>query len=101
MTTTSDSTAELSYAPRRQVDFASPGLLWSIAIVALACAALGRVVMNDFVAWDDPMWIYQNGNITAVAGESFANFWTEPFFGLYVPMTWSVWALASFIGHDV
>src|SRR5436190_419583 len=57
--TTSDSTAELSYAPRQQVDFASPALLWSFHLMNLIahCAAavmvfmiVRRIVKNDLAA---------------------------------------------------
>ncbi len=60
----------------------------------------------DFVSFDDGLHIYQNPKLNPPSWSGVKEFWTRPYQGLYVPITYTVWSLeAAFakrkpIGHQ-
>jgi len=62
-----------------------------ILIIATALA-LGGVVGNDFSLWDDPGTVWNNPDLNPPTWSGVLRYWREPAHGLYIPVTYSVWA---------
>src|SRR5580765_6278950 len=63
-----------------------------LLILAATLATFAPVIRNDFVLWDDPETISQNPRVAAPSLEGVAYYWNHGAAGLYVPLTYSVWA---------
>lgn len=79
---------------------------WSTAAASIALwAAVGLVygpsVGFEFVTWDDPANIFENPLFNPLNGEQFARIWTKPYFGLFAPVSYTVWAAVAVVGRTV
>jgi hypothetical protein len=63
-----------------------------LLILAATLATFAPVIRNDFVLWDDPETISQNPRIATPSVEGVAYYWNHSAAGLYVPLTYSLWA---------
>jgi protein O-mannosyl-transferase len=45
----------------------------------------------QFVSWDDPDLVTENPGLVNPTTESLQAFWKEPYFGLYTPLSYSLW----------
>jgi Tfp pilus assembly protein PilF len=54
---------------------------------------------NEFVSTDDPTNIYHNPLVLAFTPEHLRQFWTAPFYGLYTPVTYTVWGALATVGR--
>jgi hypothetical protein len=72
----------------------SPPRLWPfhVMIVAIVLAALYPLCVANFSWWDDQMTIHQNPLINSPTLSSLGFYWTTFKDGLYVPITFTVWA---------
>jgi hypothetical protein len=61
-------------------------LLLAVAVVTVYHRALG----HQFLNWDDTAQIHQNPHL-----QHPGMFWTRPFQGIYMPLTYSAWSLLS------
>jgi protein O-mannosyl-transferase len=69
---------------------------WFIAaLVAIVFLLFGRLATYDFSLWDDQATIHQNPLLNPPTRETFRYYWTTSDQGLYVPVTWTVWALLA------
>src|SRR5688500_7290494 len=66
----------------------------TIVIIA-TLLAFWPVVTFDFTNWDDYETVARNRYMNPVTPRSFVHFWTRPSMELYVPVTYSVWALTA------
>ena len=66
-----------------------------IALVALTCAAMGRVVRNDFLNWDDRQMLVENPLVGHLTGHNLAAIWRGPILKLYTPLAFTVWAVVA------
>jgi Flp pilus assembly protein TadD len=66
-----------------------------IVIILAGAATLGRVAKFDFTSWDDYETVAHNPQLRPPTARSIASFWTEPQMDLYVPLTYTVWAIAA------
>lgn len=64
-------------------------------VIAVAVAAHGLILRNEFVNWDDPHTISGNFRITPATLAGLAACWREPQGHLWVPITYSVWWVVS------
>ncbi len=72
----------------------------SVAIIALACVAVfGRSVGFDFVAYDDQIHVYNNPYLTPPTWANVAYIWRVPYEHLYIPLSYSVFALLCAIAR--
>lgn len=73
--------------------------LWLVILVVLA--AFLPVLSNDFIEFDDNLWLVRNSLIQPPTFASFLALWHTPFLGLYVPVPMAVWhTLAHFARAD-
>jgi protein O-mannosyl-transferase len=66
------------------------------ALIVLTLIAMGPVLRNEFVAWDDYNTIATNPRMNPPTLENVAHYWRNAHMLLYVPVTYTAWsALAS------
>jgi len=73
-----------------------------VAILFLIFAVLGsfhRAIYCDFLSYDDNIHIVRNPWLNPPTWESLGRFWSGPYWGEYVPLTYSLWALESHVAE--
>ncbi|MDI6827722.1 MAG: hypothetical protein QME62_04470, partial [Armatimonadota bacterium] len=84
----------------RKTKKTSPGGFPIWLLVALVTLAIfSPVVGYKFVTWDDNVNIYDNPKFNPVTFSNILDFWKKPFEHLYIPLTYTVWALQAFVAH--
>ncbi len=75
--------------------------LWPVRllIAAIVIATLCRLCASNFSWWDDQMTIHQNSMIANPTFASVSFFWKQMTQGLYVPVTFTVWAAIAKIAY--
>jgi protein O-mannosyl-transferase len=74
-------------------------LLIALALLALTGLALGRVRGNEFVDWDDTLFISTNAHFNPPTYAGLGWYWTHPHRDLYIPVTDTLWwSLAALTG---
>lgn len=68
-----------------------------ILLLILSAVIYFPGLAGEFLYWDDSTHIINNASLVAGA---WTKFWTEPYYGLYIPVIYSVWTLVWRIGHD-
>ncbi len=66
-----------------------------VAIVALLVFA--RTIRFDFLIWDDDQHVAANARLDPPTLESLSKFWSAPFLGLYVPLSYTLFWIESWI----
>jgi len=74
-------------------------LPWLVLLVVVISGVYGQVVTFDFLTWDDPHHITENPRLNPVSWESVAQFWTEPYWGLYIPLSYTFFAAEATIAQ--
>ncbi len=81
------------------------GMLWGMLPVLAAVGVFGRVWDYPFLVWDDNVNITQNGYLNPVSLANVAEFWREPYSGLYIPLTYTFFAAEAYasqlVGRDL
>jgi tetratricopeptide (TPR) repeat protein len=73
--------------------------LLGIGLVLVTIAVFGAILHHDFVAWDDDQHIYANPRFHPLSWSHVGAFWSAPYAGLYIPLTYTVWALLVWLSH--
>lgn len=68
-----------------------------VAVALITLLVFGESIGHDWVAWDDQENVYRNPWMNPPRGESFARFWSGPYFSLYMPVTYSFWTLLAYV----
>ena len=63
----------------------------AVLLIVLTVAVFWRVHDHGFV-WDDRIDIYENPHLISETGPDILVFWQKPYLGLYIPLTYTVWA---------
>jgi hypothetical protein len=71
----------------------APGLL----LVVLVFAVFGVTLGAEYLRWDDRQHIFEN---PWFKDETWYMFWTQSYYGLYVPITYSLWGLLYSIDSE-
>lgn len=74
-----------------------PKWLVRLILVAVVFAVFARTLTFEFVSWDDGLHIYENPALLQPSWAHLAAFWTTPFKGLYIPLTYSAWNLVAWL----
>lgn len=69
-----------------------------IVAALVTLAVYGRTLSHTLLWWDDRKNICANPYFQKSFGAMLQGLWTEPFFGLYVPATYTLWSLFANIG---
>jgi Flp pilus assembly protein TadD len=75
-----------------------PSLLWpAVLVVCVTLAAFSRVLVNDFVNWDDKIAIQHNPSFTPPTAKSLKYYWTDmdPHNEFFVPVNYTTWWLLA------
>lgn len=70
-------------------------------LVAFAAFAFSPVLAAAYLRLDDYRHILENPDLQSTSLSSLARFWTNPYFGLYIPVTYSMWWLLAAIAHTL
>jgi hypothetical protein len=78
--------------------FTEPAWHDTLALAVLLAAtliAMGGLCLNEFTGWDDPQTIYQNPWLSPPGWQTLAHYATTAAGGLYIPLTYALWALVA------
>ena len=68
----------------------------AVLLVVITVAVFWQVHDHEFV-WDDDVNVYENPHLNPGPSPDILRFWQKPYKGLYIPLTYTVWAtLARF-----
>lgn len=67
-------------------------------IVAMCLALYGRSIAYPFLDWDDRRHILENPSLNALSLANLKRIWSEPYFALYVPVSYTVFLLEGQLG---
>jgi tetratricopeptide (TPR) repeat protein len=78
-------------------------LAWAAVVAAVVAATFALVPTFGFVTWDDDIHVYSNPNLNPLTAQSLAHLWTAPYEKLYIPLSYSFFALLSLFarGHGI
>ena len=63
-----------------------------LVLLALVLAVFGRSATFDFLSWDDGYHVTQNPWLNPPSAAGLAHLWDKPYFGLYAPVAYTVFA---------
>jgi len=66
-----------------------------LVLLALVLAVFGRSATFDFLSWDDGYHVTQNPWLNPPSAAGLAHLWDKPYFGLYAPVAYTVFAAES------
>ena len=95
-TTTRSATKPAAPAPETRLRL----LLIALALVLASLAVYAPGLGNDFADWDDSQNVLDNPFLNPVTGQGLARLWTAPYYGLYTPLTYTVWALCAVLARS-
>ena len=70
-----------------------------LALVTLA--VFWQVQGHAFVLWDDGLNVYENPYLQALTFDNIKAVWREPYAELYMPLTYTLWALIAAVARGV
>lgn len=68
-----------------------------LILIVLTLAVYGHCAGFDFVHWDDHLHVYQNPYIAELTAANMRHLWSVPYEGLYIPLSYTAYAL---IAHE-
>jgi protein O-mannosyl-transferase len=68
-------------------------------LTVITLVAVGRLCAHDFLWWDDQGIVHQNPWMNPPTWGTLVHYWTMPIFGLYIPVTYTVWAGVALFAH--
>lgn len=94
--------SDLPQHPRQKLNQAAPApSAWSTRMACTLCLVLAVLIVYapaaafDFVRWDDDINVYNNPYLHPVSLASVRHFWLAPYQQLYVPLSYTVWAILA------
>lgn len=70
-----------------------------MVLIAGTCVAMGRLCVHDFTWYDDNRTVHQNGLLQPPTTQTLVHYWSSPAVGLYIPVTYTVWAGVAELAH--
>ncbi len=75
-------------------------MLSSLFLVLTLLAVFGQVYGHEFLTWDDEHHVAYNPRLNPVTWRSVGEFWTEPYLGLYIPLSYTFFAAETSIARQ-
>lgn len=75
------------------------GIFACLTIILAALALYGGTANYGFLEHDDDRNIYENHRILNPTSANYASYWSEPYLGLYIPVTYTYWTALSGLSH--
>lgn len=72
-----------------------------LAPIVLVPLVFGGIVAHGWVNWDDPLHVLENPWLTPMSWRGLAELWSRPYRGLYVPVSYTVFAVEAVVGRAV
>jgi len=77
------------------------GIVAAVALlVAVTAAVFGRVCCHGFLLYDDAQHVSENPLLDPVTWHSVGEFWRRPYFGLYIPLSYTFFAAEASIARQ-
>lgn len=70
-----------------------------LILIAAVFVVFGRLLLCDFTWWDDPHTIHHNPLMNPVRWDTFTHNWSEPTASIYIPLTYTLWALIALVAR--
>src|SRR2546421_2178790 len=70
-------------------------------LVLVTLAVFWQVYSYEFVLWDDGLHIYENPYLQSLTFDHILAFWHTPYAELYIPFTYTLWALTAAVSRGV
>lgn len=83
---------ELFHKMIRKVATIPRPAVWSLLLTISVALLFAPAVNFEFLYYDDPINVYKNRLITHFVPAKLARIWGGPILGLYIPLTYTVWA---------
>ena len=74
-------------------------ILIGLLLVLITAAVFHDTLQAGFVRWDDGMHVYANPFLHPISVSNAARFWAAPYQNLYVPVSYSLYALLAAMAH--
>jgi hypothetical protein len=79
---------------------------WLLRIVVFLLIFTPLVVFwpvhsHEFVLWDDDKHVFENPALRSITLDHFLSFWRAPYANLYIPFTYTLWALTAAVSRWV
>ncbi len=74
-------------------------VLIGLLLVVMTGTVFHAVPTAGFVRWDDGMHVYANPYLHPVSSANLARFWKTPYQNLYIPLSYSLYALLAATAH--
>lgn len=74
-------------------------LIGPLIIVAATLLVFGPLATAEFTSWDDWYNIWKNPRLNPPTLAGVARYWSEYVYGLYIPLTYSVWGVLAKIAY--
>jgi tetratricopeptide (TPR) repeat protein len=68
-------------------------------LILVTLAVFWRVHSYEFVLWDDPVNVSENPYLQSVTWNNILAFWRAPYYQLYIPLTYTLWALTAAVSR--
>src|SRR6266446_767667 len=70
-------------------------------LVLVTLAVFWQVHGSQFVLWDDGLHVFDNPYLQALTFDNILAFWRKPYAELYMPLTYTLWALTAAVSRGV
>jgi Flp pilus assembly protein TadD len=70
-------------------------------LILVTLAVFWQVQGHAFVLWDDGLHVYDNPYLQALTFDNIRAFWRAPYAELYIPLTYTLWALTAAVARGV
>ncbi|MBC7783997.1 MAG: hypothetical protein H7144_09160 [Burkholderiales bacterium] len=94
---TSQPIGELPAPPSARSRFATRNCVAGIVVITLL--VFGRLLGAEFSWWDDPHTVHHNPLLNPAKADTFAHYWQKQAANIYIPLTYTVWALLSYVAR--
>ena len=74
---------------------------WAAALACITAVVFVRVVGFGWAGWDDELHVIRNPGLNPVSVEGVAGFWTAPYEGLYIPLSYMLFAGETLLSRAV
>src|SRR6266436_2074255 len=64
-------------------------------LILVTVVVFWQVHSNEFVLWDDGLHVFENPYFQSLTFNNILAFWRAPYAELYIPLTYTLWALVA------
>src|SRR5712691_13180850 len=70
-------------------------------LILVTFVVFWQVHSYEFVLWDDGLHVFENPYFQSLTFNNILAFWREPYAELYIPLTYTLWALVAAVSRGV